>query len=381
MVKGLRIGRVFGIEITIDPSWLVIAFLFTWSFYVQFGLRFEDLAQAPILITAIGTALLFFGSVLLHELSHSVMAMRLGVPVEGITLFLFGGVSKMKMEANRPRDEFLIAVVGPLTSIALAGVFWLVVTLTSGLLSPLVLFALGYLGWLNLLLGIFNLLPGFPLDGGRVLRSILWRSSGSLVTATRGAARGGRIIASILIALGLVSVFTGNLGGLWMAAIGWFLLQAAGAADQDVVVRSFLEEVTAGDLMSPELVSIPFDSTIEEAVDDYFLRYDHSAFPVVSEERSGLLTLRAVRQIPKDQWGVRQAWSAMTDLRDACTVEPATPMNRVMEKIREMEQDRVLVVEDGRILGIITPRDVARWVQRSQELGLSPPEDVAPKTW
>ncbi len=380
MIKGLRIGRVFGIEISIDPSWLVIAFLFSWSFYLQFALRFEDLDQGVLIVMAGATALVFFGSVLLHELSHSVMARRLGVEVEGITLFLFGGVSKMKMEASKPRDEFLIAVVGPLTSLLLAAAFWLVVTLGSGVLSPLVLFPLGYLGWLNLLLGVFNLLPGFPLDGGRVLRSILWKVRGNLVSATRGAARGGRVIASLLIAIGIFSVFRGDLGGLWMAAIGWFLLQAASAADQDVVVRSFLEDVTAADLMTPELVSIPFDTTVEQAVDEYFLRYDHSAFPVVSEDRSGLVTLRAVRQIPKDQWGVRQVWSAMTDLEDACTVEPATPMNRVMERLREQDQDRVLVVDDGQILGIITPRDVARWVQRSQELGLTPTQEESATT-
>jgi Zn-dependent protease/CBS domain-containing protein len=374
MVKGFRLGRVLGIEISIDPSWLVIAFLFGWSFYVQFGLQFEDLDPGPRMIMAGATALVFFGSVLLHELSHSVMAMRLGIPVEGITLFLFGGVSKMKMEARQPRDEFLIAVVGPLTSLALAGVFWLVVTLASDLLSPLILFPLGYLGWLNLLLGVFNLLPGFPLDGGRVLRSVLWKIKGNLTAATRGAARAGKFIAATIIAIGILAVFQGDLGGLWMAAIGWFLLQAAGAADQDVVMRSFLEDVTARDLMSPELVSIPFDTTINEAVDDYFLRYDHSAFPVVSEDRSGLVTLRAVRQLPKDQWDIRQVWTVMTDLGDTCTVTPETPMNRVIERLREQDQDRVLVVEDGEILGIITPRDVARWVQRSQELGRAPSE-------
>lgn len=374
MLKGLRLGRVFGIEISVDPSWLVIAFLFSWSFYIQFGLEFPDLEPAPLVVMAGATALVFFVSVLLHELSHSVMARRLGIPVEGITLFLFGGVSKMKMEARQPRDEFLVAIVGPLTSLLLAGVFWVVVNLGADLLSPLVLFPLAYLGWLNLLLGVFNLLPGFPLDGGRVLRSILWRTRGSLVAATRGAARAGRFIASLLIALGIFTVFQGNLGGLWMAAIGWFLLQAASAADQDVMMRSFLEDVTARDLMSPELVSIPFEASITEAVDDYFLRYDHSAFPVVSEDRSGLLTLRAVRQVPKDQWDIRHVWTAMTDLDQTCTVNPETPMNKVMERLREQEQDRVLVVEDGRILGIITPRDVARWVQRSQDLGLSPAE-------
>jgi Zn-dependent protease/CBS domain-containing protein len=371
MLKGLRLGRVLGIEISIDPSWLVIAFLFSWSFYLQFGVQFPDLEPVPKMVMAGGTAIVFFGSVLLHELSHSVMATRLGIPVEGITLFLFGGVSKMKMEARQPRDEFLIAIVGPLTSLALAGVFWVIVNTTTDLLSPLIRFPLGYLGWLNLLLGVFNLLPGFPLDGGRVLRSILWRIRGDLQAATRGAARAGRFIAAVLIAIGILAVFQGDLGGLWIAAIGWFLLQAAGAADQDVMLRSVLEEVTAQELMSPELVSIPFDTSISQAVDDYFLRYDHSAFPVVSEERSGLLTLRAVRQIPKDQWDIRQVWTAMTGLDETITVTPGMPMNQVLERLREQDQDRVLVVEDGQILGIITPRDVARWVQRSQELGLA----------
>lgn len=173
-----------------------------------------------------------------------------------------------------------------------------------------------------------------------------------------------------LIALGLFFVFAGDLGGLWMAAIGWFLMQSAAQEARAVVVRSALEDVTAADLMSPDPVSIPFESSIAEAVDDFFLRYDHSAFPVVSEDRSGLLTLRAVRQIPRDYWDVRQVWSAMTDIADLATVAPNAPMTEVLAQLREDAESRVLVVEDGRIVGIITPRDVARWVRRVGELGL-----------
>ena len=261
-------------------------------------------------------------------------------------------------------------MVGPLTSLAVAAVMWLVVTFGEGLMGPLALQAAGSLGWLNLLLGLFNLLPGFPLDGGRVLRSILWARTGSQVKATTGAARVGTLIATGLIAIGLFAVFAGDLGGLWMAAIGWFLMQASSGAAQEVVVRSALEDVAARDLMSPDPVSIPFEATIAEAVDDYFLRYDHSAFPVVSDERTGLLTLRAVRQIPRDYWDVRQVWSAMMDLADAATVTPDAPMTEVLAQLREDAEDRVLVVEDGRIVGIITPRDVARWVRRTQELGV-----------
>lgn len=369
--NSLRLGRILGIQVGVDASWLVIAFLVGWSFYVQFGSVFPALTAVAALVLAGVSALVFFASVLLHEVSHSVMATRLGVPVEGITLFLFGGVTKTKMEATRPRDEFLIAVVGPLTSLAIAAVLWAVVNLTGHLLSAPIRYAAGNLGWLNLALGAFNLLPGYPLDGGRVLRSILWGASGNLTDATRRAAIGGRVIAGLMIGLGLLQVFAGDLGGLWLAAIGWFLLQAATFAGQDAVLRRLLREVKARDLMSPGLVTIPAETTIDDAVDDYFLRYDHSAFPVVDLDKPGLITLRTVRQIPRDQWGVRQVWTAITPLDEMCTVAPDTPMDQVMEQLRQEDQDRVLVVEGDSVLGIITPRDVGRWVKRSEELGLA----------
>ncbi|MEA1904136.1 MAG: site-2 protease family protein [Actinomycetota bacterium] len=378
-VHSLRIGSIFGIEIRIDPSWLVIAFLVGWSFYAQFAFRFPDLEIAANVLLAIASVVIFFGSVLIHELSHSMVARTLGIPVEGITLFLFGGVTKTKLEARQPRDEFMVAVVGPLTSIALAGLFWMVVNLTGDLLPEPALYAVGYLGWINLALGLFNLLPGFPLDGGRVLRSILWRASGDLTASTRQAATAGKVIAMVITGYGILTVFAGDLGGLWLAAIGWFLYLAATAADQDVTLRHLLGDVSAEDLMSPDLVSISSTATISEAVDKFFLRYDHSAFPVTDTERSGLLTLRAIRQIPREQWEMRQVWTAITDLDETCTVAPTTPMDQVLERLREREQDRVLVVEEGRILGIITPRDIARWVRRSQELGLdSTPRQTRP---
>ena len=370
-VNAVRLGRMFGIEVRIDPSWLVIAFLFGWSFYAQFGLEFPGMETGARILLAAGSVVAFFGSVLLHELSHSVVAQRLGITVKGITLFLFGGVTQTKMEARRPRDEFLMAIVGPVTSLVLAGLLWVVVNSVGSLLPKPVEYALGFLGWMNLALGLFNLLPGFPLDGGRVLRSILWASTGSLTRATRGAARAGKAIAAIMIGLGLLSVFQGNLGGLWLAVIGWFLFMAAAASDQDVMLRLLLKDVKARDLMSPNLVTIPSNATISEAIDQFFLRYDHSAFPVAGVEKTGLLTLRAVRQIPRDQWEIRQVWTATTRLDETCTVEPGTPMVEVMKRLREEDQDRVLVLDDGDVVGIITSRDIARWVRRSEELGLA----------
>jgi Zn-dependent protease/predicted transcriptional regulator len=366
----IRLGKFLGIEIRIDPSWIVIALLVGWSLYVQFGAANPSLRPAPLLLLSVFSVILFFGSVLLHELSHSTVARRFGIPVEGITLFLFGGVSTTKMEAKHPRDELWMAIAGPAMSLVLAGVMWLVVNATGDLLSAPVRYAAGYLGWLNFALGLFNLLPGYPLDGGRVLRSILWARTGSITKATRGAARGGRFIGSGLIGLGLLEVFFGDLSGLWLAAIGWFLLQAATAAYQDVTLHAILRKVRARDLMSPDPIRIPWDATLEEAVANYFLHYDHSSFAVDLEGGTGLISLRSVRQVPREQWNRRQVWTVASPAEETCIVAPDTPMDQVVDRLRELEEDRVLVAEAGQVLGIITPRDITRWVQRFRELGL-----------
>jgi Zn-dependent protease/predicted transcriptional regulator len=371
--NSISLGRFFGVEVRVDASWLFIALLFGWSFYLQFEARLADLEPMANVLLSAGSVIVFFASVLAHELSHSVMARRLGIPVEDITLFLFGGVTRTRMEASRPRDEFLIAIVGPLTSIGFAGLLWVALQLLSDVVPESVLFAIGSIAWLNLFLGVFNMLPGMPLDGGRVLRSILWKTSGSLTGATRRAAGAGKVLASALIGLGIFVVFAGDLSGIWMAAIGWFMFQSASAIGYDSVLRQVLRKVTAGDLMSPNPVTIPSEVTIREAVEEYFLRYDHAAFPIVDLDRPALLTIKAVRQIPRDEWDIRQAWSVATSIDDTCTVEADTTMDVVMERLHQEDQDRVLVVDGDSILGIITPSDIMRWVRRSQELGLAEP--------
>jgi Zn-dependent protease/predicted transcriptional regulator len=369
--NSISLGRLFGVEVRVDASWVFIALLFGWSFYLQFEAQPADLDPMANVLLSAGSVIVFFASLLAHELSHSVMARRLGIPVEDITLFLFGGVTRTRMEANRPRDEFLIAIVGPLTSVGIAGVLWVAVQWLSEVVPEPIPFAIGYIAWLNLFLGVFNLLPGMPLDGGRVLRSILWKTSGSLTVATRRAAGAGKLLASVLIGLGIFVVFAGDLSGLWIAAIGWFMFQAASVTGYDSVLRQVLHEVKASELMSPNPVTIPSDITIREAVEEYFLRYDHAAFPIVDLDRQALLTIKAVRQIPRDQWDIRQAWSVATSIDDTCTVEADTKMDVVMERLRQEDQDRVLVVDGDSILGIITPSDIMRWVRRSQELGLA----------
>jgi Zn-dependent protease/CBS domain-containing protein len=373
MEGGLRLGRWFGIPVSIDVSWIIIATLVSWSFYALFVDRFPDMEGTEALILGVGAALVFFLSVLLHELSHSVVARALGIPVAGITLFIFGGVTRTDEEAQTPGQEFAVAIVGPLTSVAVAGVCWSLVNLTGEVLPEAVRFGLGYLGWLNLALGVFNMLPGFPLDGGRVLRSILWKITGSITRSTKGAAAGGRILAAMLIGFGVFVLFAGNFGGLWYAAIGWFLYQAASGAGREVEMRHALSGVTAADLMSPDPVTIPAEVSLGEAVDEFFLRHDHSAFPVHDEADGtvGIVTLRAVRQVPRDQWDVRQVWSAMTRVEDACTVGPGESMDEVIQRLRDDDHERVLVVDDDVVVGIITAHDVARWVRRSHELGIA----------
>lgn len=365
------IGRIGGIEVRIDPSWSFIALLVAYSLFVTIDLRFGAVGTATVIAFATGMAIIFFASVLLHELAHSWVAVSRGVEVESITLFLFGGVTKADLETKRPADELVIAIVGPLTSIALAGIFWAIaVTFGQGTIGG---FASGYLGWINLVLGAFNLVPGFPLDGGRVLRSIIWWRSGDLVRATRVAARGGQLVGYGLIGVGIFEiVYLGDLvGGLWMVAIGWFLAQAAQGSFLQLQMHRVLAEIPASRIMSNGIIEIPGDISIQEAVDEYFLKHDFNAFPVRDgAETVGLLTLNSIRALPRDEWSSRTARNEAEPLVDSCTVSPSDPLNEVVEKLMSGDMRRLVVIDDGHVTGIITPRDLSRWLQRSQELGL-----------
>lgn len=367
-----RIGRIGGIEIKIDPSWSFIAILVAYSFYVMMSFEFADLSTASQIGLAVGMAFVFFLSVLIHELAHSFMAQARGVEVQGITLFLFGGATEADLETENPKDELVISVVGPLASLVLAALLWGVSVLTSP--GP-VGFAAGWLGWINLALAVFNLVPGFPLDGGRVLRSLVWGATGDLVRATRIAARAGQIVGYVIIAIGVLQVLLlGNLiGGLWLVAIGWFLSQSAQASFMQMQMRRVLADVPAARIMTQDLKEIPGDISLQQAVDDYFMRHDYSAFPVrQGEDVNAILTLSAVRQVPRDDWGVRRVADVSEPLSDACTVDRSEPMDEVLEKLTGNEHHRVIVKERASIVGIITPRDLTRWLERSQDLGLTP---------
>jgi Zn-dependent protease/CBS domain-containing protein len=361
-----RVARIAGIDVRIDSSWAVIALLITYSLYLRFSFVYKSLSTGGAIGIAILAAVLFFGSVLVHELAHAVVSQARGIKVQDITLFLFGGATRARVESRGPGDEFVITVVGPLTSAALAGLFWGIEVLARGNLSRPLTGMFGYLAWVNLLLAAFNLVPGFPLDGGRLLRSVVWKVTGSLRRATQIASYSGQLVGWLLVAGGVAFLLAGNpASGIWFAFIGWFLVQAARASYQELQVRQMLRGVQAHDVMAGNLVRIPPDVSLQEAMDRYFMRYDHSAFPVDEQERTiGLLTLRKVRRVPRNEWPTRRVRDYMVPIGDQVVVGPDAPMDQVMAKLEDGEAGRVLVVDDGEVVGIITPSDLTRWLRR-----------------
>ena len=365
-----RVGRIAGIEVRIDSSWAVIALLITYSMYLRASVLYPELSGGGAVALGIVAAVLFFGSVLVHELAHAVVSQARGIRVQDITLFLFGGATRARVESRGPGDEFLIALVGPLTSGLLAGLFGIVASLGGEVLSRPLAGTLGYLAWVNLVLAVFNLVPGFPLDGGRLLRSAIWKATGSLSRATRIASVSGQAVGWLLVAGGVAFLLAGDLaGGIWFAFIGWFLVQAARSSYQELQLRNLLRGVEAEDVMAGSLLRIPPDLTLQQAVDGYFMRYDHSAFPVEEHGRTiGLLTLRGVRRVPSQEWSTRRVREHMVPLDDQVLVAPHARMDDVLGKLQDGEANRVLVVQDGEVVGIITPSDLTRWLRRWRAL-------------
>jgi len=365
-----RVGRIAGIEVRVDSSWVVIALLITYSMYQRASTLYPELSGGGAVALGILATALFFGSVLVHELAHAVVSQARGIRVLDITLFLFGGATRARVESRGPADEFLIAVVGPLTSAILAALFGIVAGLGGDVLSRPLVGTFGYLAWTNLLLAGFNLVPGFPLDGGRLLRSAIWKATGSLGRATQIASLAGQTVGWLLVAGGVASLLAGDLaGGIWFAFIGWFLVQAARSSYQELQLRHMLRGVEAEDVMAGDLLRIPPELSLQDAVDDYFMRYDHGAFPVDEQGRTiGLLTLRGVRRVPRDQWSTRRVRDHMVPLGDEVVVTPDARMDGVLGKLQDGEAGRVLVVQDGEVVGIITPSDLTRWLRRWRTL-------------
>jgi Zn-dependent protease/predicted transcriptional regulator len=364
--QGWRLGRIAGIEIRVDPSWTVIALLVAYSLFLRFTLTYRALSGPAGIALAVGATALFFGSVLAHEMTHALVARRAGIPVRDITLFIFGGATHANVESRGPRDEFVVTIVGPLSSLVLGGLFWGASILGRGVLPPPVEGAIGYLGWVNLLLAVFNLLPGFPLDGGRVLRSVVWEMTHDLRRATRTATFAGVTIGYLLLAGGVVVAFGGAfITGVWFAAIGWFLARMARASYVDFEAREAMRDVDVAAVMERGLVSVPADATVQEAVEHYLLGRDQDLFPVDRDGRTvGVITDRLVQAVPREQRSTRLVRDAMLSLEKLDVERSSAQMNVVLDHLERDGTSFALVVDDGHAVGLLTLADVTRWIIR-----------------
>lgn len=366
---GIRVGSIGGVEISLDYSWFIIFFLILGTFAgVVFPAHAPGVDRLGYLVMGFIGAALFFISLLLHELAHAFMALRRGVGVLGITLFIFGGMARTERDASSPGDEFAIAVVGPLASFGLAILFYGLAIAGSVAGAPLAATVVAeYLGFLNLLLAIFNLLPGFPLDGGRLLRAILWRITGSMRRGTEIAANAGRALGMGLIGLGLFSLLVGGglIGGLWLVFIGWFLGHAARSSYQQVLLQDMLSLLTARQAMTSDPETVAPDIPVEQLVNDYFLRRPFNSFPVTEDGVPiGMVTLRQVKALPRQNWGGKVVADLMTPLQQVVVVDPETSMLDVLREMQSAEASRVLVAREWELVGIISSTDLARWLDR-----------------
>lgn len=373
MSAGIRVARFFGFDVRLDFSWFIIFFLVLWTFArAVFPYRTPGYSSGVYIAMAVAGALMFFGSVLLHELAHSAVARARGIPVEGITLFIFGGIARIRSDAENPKDEFLITVVGPLSS-ALIGLILLGFGRLGeavGLPEPVTGVA-GYLALLNFWLAAFNLIPAFPLDGGRLFRSLVWHVSKDVRKATRWASYTGRTFGLLLVGLGVISLFGGRLvNGMWLIFIGWFLSQAAEASYRQLILRRILEGVQAYEAMTRSPETVRPDLPLRDIVDDYFLRRRYNAFPVEDSDGRllGLITLSQVKEVERDLWPTTPVESVMIQICEAVTVRPKDTLADVLSKLEGAGVGRALVVDNGNLEGVISRADVAQWLDRYQQL-------------
>jgi len=361
-----KIATIMGIPIRVHFSWLIIFGLITWSlstFY--FPKAAPQLPAFSYLVVGAVAAILLFVSVALHELAHSLIALRYKLPIVSITLYIFGGVSQMKSEPPDPGAEFRIAVAGPLSSFVLSVLFLLLYLAATGELARALF---GYLAQLNLILGVFNLIPGFPMDGGRVVRAFIWKKSSDFFYATRKASGYGQKIALFFVFSGLFSLFAGLTGGLWLMLIGWFLHTAAQASYQQAGLQQTLAGVKVRDIMTREIITMPSDMAVETAVNEHFLRYGFGGFPVMGpvmgkERFLGFVTLKEVKDVPRERWHTVNVSEILTPHDRRWEVSESDDALKALELMISEDQGRLAVMEKDKLLGLITRNGIAKYVQ------------------
>ena len=378
MKSQIKLGTIFGVELGLHYSWLVIALLITFSLAAQFHAVNRNWSDAVVWATAIFTGVLFFACLFAHELSHALVAKAHGIPIHKITLFLLGGVAQIEKEASDAKTEFWMAIVGPITS-GVLGLILLALARVAGWTpwsSPTTpgTALLLWLGYINLGLGAFNMIPGFPLDGGRVLHAVLWRVMDDADRSTRAAAFVGQVIAVLFIAFGILRFFQGAvLGGLWIAFIGWFLLQAAGATYMQVRSRTLLQGLRVKDVMSMDCLTVSPAMSVQEFVHEQLLRTGGRCFLVVQDGRLlGLVTPNEVRTVEPQAWPCTSVRDVMRSADKVHCVSPDMPAMEALETMGREDVNQLPVMSDGRIQGVVSRAHVLQVLRARAELKLPP---------
>jgi Zn-dependent protease/CBS domain-containing protein len=364
MGSSIRLGRIAGIEIGVNWSWLVLFALLVWTLESGiFPSTNPGLSHGTYIAMAIVATFVFVVSLLLHELGHALRARREGIEIEGITLWLFGGVAKFKGMFPTAGAEFRVGIAGPLVSLLL-GVLFVLIALINGLPES-VDGVVSWLGYINLSLLVFNMIPAPPLDGGRVLHSALWRFKGDFVWATRTAANVGRGFAYLLIALGVAMfIFQSSFSGAWLAFLGWFLLNAATAEARYVLARQALNGLRVRDVMTPNPVVVGPDVTLGEFMDNIMVAQRHTTYPVVTDGKAvGLLPFRCIANVPRNEWDTRRVRDCLLGLDKVPVLEDDEDAADALAELSGSEGGHGLVVSDGRLTGILSMSDLARALQ------------------
>lgn len=359
--KGYRLFTLSGFEIRLDASWFVLALLVTWTLAVgYFPAALPGRAPAAYWMMGIAGALGLFGSIVLHEFAHAVVARRYELPMKGITLFIFGGVAEMSAEPPGPRAEFMMAAAGPAASVVIGGALLAVAAVLAGGFPAAAIEVVSYLGALNLILAVFNLIPAFPLDGGRVLRAYLWHRSGDLAAATRIASKVGSAFGLVLMALGVAVFLTGGLvAGIWYFVLGMFLRGLAGASYQQVLLRRALEGEPVRRFMKSNPVTVSPGTSVRELVEDYVYRHHHKLYPVVDDGRlTGCVTVNQIRALPRDEWDAKDVAQIASGCTVANTISPDADALEALKLMRSSGQSRLLVTSNGHLEGVITLKDL-----------------------
>lgn len=358
-----RLFRLFGIPFYLDISWLVILALLTWTLTDSFSRQLPDLRATSYWTMGLIAAVSFFICIVLHEMGHALVARRLGMPVKGITLFMFGGVAELGGEPRTAMSEFAMAIAGPVVSVLLAILFWAgsFIGANSGW-NPATVMVLEYLAVINVVVLGFNLVPAFPLDGGRVLRSILWGISGNLRQATYWASLAGQAFAWFLIAMGIIEVFAGHfLNGLWIGLIGLFLRSAAQGGYQQVLIKQALEGEKVRLFMNTEPIIVPPNLDLQHWVEDYVYRHHRKSFPVAANGHlEGLVTTRDLAKYPREEWNQHTVSELMRTDLNAVSIEPDAEALDALRKMERTGSSRLLVAEGNHLVGIVSLKDLMR---------------------